>query len=349
MLFASLLTAGLLLQPTTQPATPSAEEDAAYVDALIERHLRDTKALPEGSGGSGVLRLVMGDAWLDASVPSDLPEGRFRLDVERPGSTVPAVLRVRKVSREATPRMVELVVWEQAEPVAGDPLRGGGPMTRQLALTADLIGGRVDLVLNAENAAGVYTIHLIQEANDRNAAMTPESDATLHVSILPAGDEPGERLSIKAEDVGRLLTDRPDLALLHVAPALRELGLEPSADELVRRAAAPLLVPDVVPTQADRERVMAALDRVEASGFAERLAARDQLLELGLPGAAVLLSLDRDTLSGDQRQAVDEATAAYRIPMRTDLLKDPRVIEGVRRLSGEEDVILKDALERAIN
>jgi hypothetical protein len=135
-------------------------------------------------------------------------------------------------------------------------------------------------------------------------------------------------ISVEANDFFELARTNPKEVEAWLRPLLRDLGQEEALapDPLVAwQVFADKWMPDELATR----RVQAVLPRLDSDDFRIREAASRELLNLGRAGAAVMVHLDRATLTAEQNARVDRALCAYaQIPPKeaVRLRKDPRFL-----------------------
>ena len=339
----ALILAVALLAPTTRPTTP--EELAAQDRAEVAEQRADYG--PVRQDAADWLDLAIVDGRLDFSVPADAPSGVFTVPIHRGDEIVPARARLRTLPGDLAVAVLELDLWESDEGVL-DPVYGGGPRLRNLAVNGDLRTGRVHLTGYGRTGQASYGVDVIQIG----VGEVPEGEqgVTLHVWVLPDAGATGVeelRETHRAADVATLLSEQRPLVVRHVLPMLRGLGFAGVADEAVRETATLLFARDLPVTDGQRAATLAAIEGFASDAFADRLAAQKALDAIGRPAATVLLTADDDwraTLTDEQAARVDSFLKPWRRETDAALRDDPAFLDAVRQLEGgPEDAALREA------
>ena len=152
------------------------------------------------------------------------------------------------------------------------------------------------------------TVTLMQKADPRAS-----DQVTLRVqTTLETSPEAGGALQLSAASFIALRGEHPVEFEQYVRPAFRALGQDPIVFGVDERVAWQVLSDTWKPSGDIASKVTAVLGQLNADDYATRAAAEKQLSSLGEPAALYLMSIDRSTLTPEQRARCDKFLAAYR-------------------------------------
>lgn len=302
MLLQIAATAPAVSQPTT---APTAIETLRNQEMAGVHQRLDGLPMLGTFTQSQVLRAGLADHQI--TVHSDLPatDGQQRIAVsDMPGICMVAVVR------------------DQSQKTGNGPLRSiqfqrfdfdeTDIILREASFSA--MPGRVSIAFSWQRPLRSRVVQMIESVPlfiDPENPQLPE--VALYVQEFTGAEDQEQesvRLHLSAPDLPTLSRQHPREVDEYLRPALRQLGIESlvAVDEQVAwQVFSDCWTPDEQTTQ----KVKDILPHLNAPDFRQRESATRQLQQMGVGGALVLLHLNRDGLSEEQKTRIDSVIAAY--------------------------------------